>query len=78
MYILLQNNQIDISYQNDKEKILRHAIYLSRITQCWYDNISTTGTLHGRAFGMIRAYCNGFLDILEKYLEQGESSSLWK
>jgi len=30
MHILLKNKQIDLSYENDSEKILRHSIYLSQ------------------------------------------------
>lgn len=78
MYIALQNNQIDESYKNNPEKILKHAILLSRTSQCWYDQVSTGGSFHSRTFGTIRTYCNGFLDLLESYINQGEEHNLWK
>lgn len=76
MYILLKNHQIDESYK-DPEKMLRHAIYLVRISQCWYDHISETGSMHGRTFGTIRLYCNGFLDLIEQYLKSETEKDLW-
>ena len=76
--ILLKNKQIDESYQDNPKKILRHALLLSRMTQCWYDHISLSGSLYSRDFGLIRAYCNGYLDIFERYIDQGDDDRLWK
>lgn len=78
MYLLLKNNQIDESYQNNPEKILKHAIMLVKLTQCWYNNISQTGSLYGRTLGEIRLYCNGFLDLLEDFVKVGAKNDLWK
>lgn len=78
MYLLLKNHQIDSSYENNPQKILKHAIMLTKLTQCWYNNISQTGSLYGRTLGEIRLYCNGFLDLLEEFAGLGEQKDLWK
>lgn len=78
MYLLLKNHQIDPSYENNPEKIMKHAIALTKLTQCWYNNISQTGTLYGRTLGEVRLYCNGFLDLLEDFARLGERGELWK
>ena len=70
MHILLKNKQIDLSYENNNEKILRHSIYLSQFVQCFYNNIIDTGTLYSLSVGSIRFFCNGMLDIVEDYAKK--------
>lgn len=69
MYLLLQNKQIDESYQ-DKEKLLRHALYLSKFGQCYYSRKTTTGSIYCNTVGNIRLYCNGLLDFLEELINK--------
>lgn len=68
MYLLLQNNQIDASYQ-DHEKMLRHNLYLYGIQQCFYSRKFDTGSFYNTNLGVIRIWCNGVLDKLEKHFE---------
>ena len=77
MYLLLENHQIDESYQNNPEKILRHASYLIRIIQCWYNQLIETGSIYTKSLGTIRFYCNGVLDIIEKYSEEKKGGGKW-
>ena len=78
MYILLQNHQIDDSYQDDHKKILRHAHYMAMFLLCFYNNLLDTGSLYTITFGTIRFYCNGALDYLEEYLNTyDEVIPLW-
>lgn len=77
MYLLLENNQIHESYKNDPEKILRHADYMVRLIQCWYNQVIETGSIYSKTLGMIRFYCNGALDIIEQSNELGRLD-LWK
>lgn len=77
MYLLLQNNQIDESYKKDHEKILRHALYLSLGIQCFYNNVIDTGSLYAQTLGMIRFYCNGALDVIEKYSHEWSYIGGW-
>lgn len=67
MFLLLQNQQINESYQNSK-KLLKHAFYLSRIQQCFHAHMIETGSFYGVSLGIIRACCNGVLDIAEEYI----------
>lgn len=78
MYLLLENHQIDESYQNNPEKILRHASYLIRIVQCWYNQLIETGSIYSKTLGTVRFYCNGALDIIEKFSEEKRSANKWK
>lgn len=78
MYLLLKNHQIDESYQDNPEKILRHANYLIRIVQCWYNQVIETGSIYSKTLGVIRFYCNGALDIIEKFSEEKRSANKWK
>lgn len=78
MYLLLDSHQIDESYQNNPEKILRHASYLIRIVQCWYNQLIETGSIYNKSLGTIRFYCNGALDIIEKFSEEKRSANKWK
>ena len=78
MYLLLENHQIDESYQNNPEKILRHASYLIRICQCWYNQLIETGSIYSKTLGTVRFYCNGALDIIEKFSEEKRSANQWK
>lgn len=70
MLLLRDSNQIDKSYQNDDEKLLRHAFYFTFACTCMNNEILCCGTSAGRKTGHIRLFCNGFMDLLEKnYLE---------
>lgn len=77
MYLLLETNQIDESYRTDPEKLLRHADYMVRLIQCWYNQVIETGSIYSKPFGMIRFYCNGALDIIEQANELGRLD-VWK
>lgn len=76
MYLLLQCHQIDDSYINNPRKIMRHAMYVAKVSQCWYDHLAETGSLYGRTLGNIRLYCNGFLDLLDDYIQTGAHNEL--
>lgn len=71
MYLLLQNDQIDISY-NDYEKMLRHNLYLYGTQQCFYNRKFDTGSFYNTNLGVIRTWCNGVFDQLEQYFEEIE------
>ena len=58
---LLKVRQIDSIY-NDSDKLFEHAFYMTCLTSCPYNHYIETGSLYGRSLGLIRAYCNGFLD----------------
>lgn len=64
MYLLLQNHQIDQSY-NDFNKLLKHAIYLTMGRQCYYVSYSEMGDFYIKFLGYIRLCCNGLLDYIE-------------
>ena len=64
MYLLLQNNQIDASY-NDINKILRHGLYVALGRQCYNASMVETGSFYTTTLGFIRTCCNGLLDYLE-------------
>lgn len=66
MYLLLACGQIDSSYKNDEEKLLRHAYLMAVTFPCWDNNIRETGSGFGRTMGAIRLHCNGFLDLIEE------------
>lgn len=66
MYLALQANQIDSSYK-DKNKMVRHAFYLTFMNTCFDDEIKTSNSVVSRYPGHIRYYCNGFLDEIENY-----------
>lgn len=66
MYYLALSKQIDISYSIDYNKLIRHAFIITYLQQCPYNNIIMTGSLFNRDSGLIRWYCNGILDEIEK------------
>lgn len=73
MYYLLLSNQIDQSYKTDAKKFLLHAAILSGIHQCSYNNLIVTGSAMTKHTGMIRLYCNGYLDyVVNYYRERGK------
>lgn len=61
MYWLLQANQIDNSYQNF-DKMLEHAFLLTIIHACSYNYYIQTGSMFVKDTGLIRFFCNGFMD----------------
>ena len=70
MYLMAKFHQIDGSYRTDHEKLLRHAFLLASVYSCSYNNIVKTGNTLLRSTGYIRTYCNGALDLIEKYLHE--------
>jgi hypothetical protein len=36
------------------------------MTNCPYNALTNTGSLHGHDAGYIRFFCNGFLDLIER------------
>ncbi len=78
MYLLLKNNQIDESYNNNFQKILRHSILLASFMQCYYNNIIDTGSLYNLTLGIIRFYCNGAIDAIEEYIDEWSQIGQWK
>lgn len=71
MQILREANQIDESYQNNDEKLLRHAFYLSWFNNCLDNEMRQNASPVSKHIGFIRLYCNGFMDEFEKfYLER--------
>lgn len=61
MQFLVETGQIDESYKNT-EKLLAHALIVSTLNCCSYNNQVTTGSLFVRPTGFIRLWCNGHLD----------------
>ena len=78
MYFLLQNNQIDESYKDNPEKILKHATMLSNFLMCFYNNVIDTGSLYPMTVGTIRFYCNGLLDIVEDFINEWGYFGPWR
>ena len=77
MYLLLQNNQINEDYNKDREKLLRHAMYIAMFVQCFYNNRIETGSLYGFSLGAIRLYCNGTIDVVENYINEWGDITTW-
>ena len=74
MKLLLNANQIDPKY-NDARELLKAAYYISLSTTCVHNSMMWTGSLTGTHAGLIRLYCNGFLDIIqapEEEFREGE------
>ena len=73
MYYCMLSNQIDATYKTDLDKMLLHAAILAAIHQCSYNNIVMTGSALNKWTGMIRLYCNGYLDyVVNRYRENTE------
>jgi hypothetical protein len=68
MTLLAKLNQINESYKNNPQKIMRHAFLLLHLTTCAEDGLITCGTAFGISTGMIRFYANGILDKIEEEL----------
>lgn len=68
MKILSDANQIDESYFNNDEKILRHAFYLSWFNNCLDNEFRTNASAVTKHLGFIRLLCNGFMDEYETHL----------
>jgi hypothetical protein len=68
--LLINANQIDESYKNNEEKILRHAMLINTAACCPEANLNITGSLYGQDIGKIRLLCNGFLDIMDEYYSE--------
>lgn len=65
MKILLDAGQIHESY-SDYEKLMRHAFMISFPSACMDSEQRLDGTAIGRYVGLIRYYCNGFMDFVEE------------
>jgi organic radical activating enzyme len=63
MKMLSITSQIDTSYRDDF-KLLKHAIVLTVMGCCSYNNQVMTGSLFMRHTGYLRLMCNGYLDHL--------------
>ena len=68
MYFLAQANQIDCSYKYDLNKLLTHAIVITHLHQCSYNNQMMSGSIFNKYSGMIRLFCNGLLDESINYV----------
>lgn len=62
MYYLSQTNQIHKSYKEDFRKLQIHAIPMSLLHQCSYNNQMMTGSMFNKYTGIIRFFCNGIID----------------
>lgn len=78
MQLLAEYDQIDPSYKNNPEKILRHASMLGNFIECFYNNVMDTGSLYNFTIGTIKFYCNGVFDIVEQYINEWEYFGPWK
>lgn len=61
MMWMVKLNQIDPSYR-DPNKLLEHSFLLAIFNCCSYNNQVTTGSIFLRHNGIIRIFCNGFMD----------------
>ena len=69
MILMLKCHQIDESY-SDINKLLYHGFLLTTIFSCPDTKIMNTSSAFGREGGLIRYFCNGFMDIIEKEYEK--------
>ena len=65
MLFLLEVNQIDDSYRNTR-KLIKHALLVSILNCCSYNNQIKTGSIFTRHLGMMRIMCNGYIDAMIK------------
>lgn len=73
MYVLALAGQIDKSYLTDQEKFLRHGYLISVSNNCAYNHLVETGTHYAKNCGYIRRYCNGVLDLVDKFVQEENS-----
>ena len=66
MNYLAEAGQILPSYLRDLNKLVRHAYIISFVNQCYFNNGIYTGSMWTKDSGIIRRYCNGFLDYCEE------------
>lgn len=68
MFWMAEAGQIDPGYKRNAKKISYHAMLLTGITCCAYNNQVATGSTLTRDTGYIRFYCNGLMDLVEEYI----------
>lgn len=68
MFMLAQIGQIDGSYAKDLDKIKRHAFLIAASECCYYNLITTTGSILIHSIIQIRYFCNGLLDRAEEMI----------
>ncbi len=68
MFMLAQIGQIDGSYAKDLDKIKRHAFLIAASECCYYNLITTTGSILMHSVLQIRYFCNGLLDRAEQMI----------
>lgn len=58
---------INISYKNNYNKALRHALMIAKgPASCYFYNLRKTGSAYTTDFDFIKLYCNGVLDLFEE------------
>lgn len=76
MYLMAKYNQIDKSYYYDYEKLLKHALVISKLNVCAVTRLVKTGSIFLTNAGQIRFFCNGLLDEVffmdKEEFKQGE------
>jgi hypothetical protein len=70
MLFLGEAGQIDASYLVNKEKLLKHALFLCLYNSCFYNNLITTGSHYLNGDGTCRLLCNGVLDFAEQVFNE--------
>lgn len=70
MILMSLNGQIDPSYISDLNKIKKHAFILAKFNQCYHNLKVRNGSIYLRGTEEIRQYCNGFLDIVENFINE--------
>lgn len=65
MFYMAKCNQISPSYKNNIVLLIKHSFLLTFISHCMYNNGIYTGSIFSKDTGLIRRYCNGFLEQQE-------------
>jgi len=67
MIFLATAEQISQDYLTNREKLFKHALMITRYNSCFFNHITTTGSMFLEPINLCRVLCNGTLDIAEKY-----------
>lgn len=71
MILLAEAGQIDDIYLHDKQKLLCDAFFLASKNVCHYNYYIATGSYFIKDTGYLRLYCNGLLDTVREYVDEG-------
>ena len=70
MVIMAKCHQISPAYNENPDLMLRHSFILTFMSHCMYNNGIYTGSIFSKDTGLIRRYCNGFLEKEEAELNR--------